>query len=136
MICNADPGAQDRFWLTAEYLPEFLDLIPDRYRAPGVWAQELHDALGDIQLAPLAVPHDCADGFYGAFWRRPHAYLDPRVRAGISVFWQLAAEHVDRAVGVLGDDLASGAWERRHADLLRLTELDLGFYVVVAELDG
>ncbi len=134
VICNADPGAQDRFWLTAEYLPEFLDLLPPRYRAPGAWARDLYETLGDIQLVPLAVPHDCEDGFYGAFWRRPDAYLDPRVRAGISVFWRLAAEHVDRAVAELGDDLASGAWERRHADLLRLTELDLGFYVVIAEL--
>jgi SAM-dependent methyltransferase len=134
VICNADPGEQDRFWLTAEYLPEFLDLLPPGYRAPGTWARELRDTLGDIRLVPLPVPHDCEDGFYGAFWRRPEAYLDPRVRAGISVFWQVGAEHVDRAVAKLDQDLASGAWERRHADLLGLTELDLGFYVVVAEL--
>jgi SAM-dependent methyltransferase len=134
VICNADPAEQDRFWLTSEYLPEFLNLLPSRYRAPGAWARELRETLGEAQLVPLPVPHDCEDGFYGAFWRRPQAYLDPRVRAGVSVFWQVAPEHVERAVTELGQDLASGAWERRHADLLGLTELHLGFYVVVAEL--
>jgi SAM-dependent methyltransferase len=136
VICNADPAEQDRFWLTAEYLPEFLELLPARYRAPGAWEHELQVTLGEVTLTPLPIPHDCVDGFYGAFWRRPRAYLDPRVRAGISVFWNVAAEHVDRAVDALGTDLASGAWERRHADLLGLTELHLGFYVVVAELEG
>jgi hypothetical protein len=56
------------------------------------------------------------------------------VRAGISVFWRVAAQQVDRAMDALRTDLVSGAWERRHADLLELTELHLGFYVVVAEL--
>ena len=33
--------------------------------------------------SPVLVPHDCVDGFLGAFWRRPEAYLDPAVRAGV-----------------------------------------------------
>ena len=37
-------------------------------------------------------------GFYGAFWRRPDAYLDPSVRAGISVCSALDADDVSRAV--------------------------------------
>ena len=67
-----------------------------------------------MRLAPAPVPRDCADGFYGAFWRRPTAYLDPRVRAGISVFAALSAGDVDRAVETLDADLRSGAWQKRH----------------------
>jgi hypothetical protein len=69
----------------------------------------------------------------GAYWRRPHAYLDPEVRAGISVFHLLPQDEVAAAVAALRADLDSGAWERRNADILDLEELDLGFRVVVAE---
>jgi hypothetical protein len=34
---------------------------------------------------------------------------------------------------LLADDLESGAWERRNADLLELDELDLGLRLIVWE---
>jgi len=77
------------------------------------------------------VPHDCEDGFFCAFWRRPEAYLDPLVRAGVSNLAQLDAP-VERAVAALGADLESGAWRRRHRDLLELDELDLGYRLLVS----
>ena len=70
-----------------------------------------------------------------AFWRRPAAYLDPAVRAGISVFHQLDSGSVERATERLADDLASGAWAERNGDLLDLDELDLGLRLVVWEKD-
>jgi Methyltransferase domain len=133
VLCNANPALFDRFWLTAEYLPEFLDSVPQRYREPGGWERELRAVFGELELIPLPIPHDCVDGFYGAFWRRPAAYLDEQVRRGISVFSRVAPDALDWAVTTLREDLASGAWERRHADLLDRTELDLGYYVVVSE---
>jgi hypothetical protein len=78
------------------------------------------------------VPADCADGFLGAFWRRPEAYLDPRVRAGISVFARVADAEVAECVRRLRADLDSGAWPERHAGLLELHELDLGYRLLVA----
>jgi SAM-dependent methyltransferase len=134
VLFNANPALADRFWLTTEDLPGFLALIPDRYRAAGAWQRELEDALGPVRLVAAPIPHDCADGFYGAFWRRPTAYLDPSVRAGISVFATLAAVDVDRGVGALEADLRRGAWQARHADLLAFSELHLGYYAVIAEL--
>jgi hypothetical protein len=92
--------------------------------------------LGDVDLRPVPIPHDCHDGFLGAFWRRPEAYLDPTVRAGISVFSMLPRDEVAAAVDALRADLASGAWERRNADILEREALDLGFRVVVAEYAG
>ncbi|MGZ4183864.1 MAG: class I SAM-dependent methyltransferase [Solirubrobacteraceae bacterium] len=134
VLFNIDPARANAFWMTTDYLPAFLDVIQPQYRQPGYWERELRQILGSIQTEDVPIPHDCADGFYGAFWRRPGAFLDPRVRAGISVFSQLEASHVTRGIAALEADLNSGAWERRHRDLLELDSLPLGYYVVVAEL--
>lgn len=133
VLFNANPAEAELFWLTTEYLPEFLTLIPPSYRAPGRWEQELRGALGDVRLTPVPVPHDCTDGFYGAFWRRPEAYLDSDVRAGISVFAQVASGAVDRAIEALRADLRTGRWRERHHELLTMDELHLGYYVIGAE---
>jgi hypothetical protein len=77
------------------------------------------------------VPHDCVDGFFAAFWRRPEAYLDPRVRAGMSNLSQLGAP-VDRAIAALRADLESGAWHERNRDLLEVEELDLGYRLLAS----
>jgi SAM-dependent methyltransferase len=134
VLFNIDPAQANALWMTTEYLPAFLDLIEPPYREPGYWESELRSIFGTVRFTEVAIPHDCADGFYGAFWRRPRAYLDPVVRAGISVFAQLDPGHVERGIAALTADLESGAWERRHRDLLTLDELSLGYYVVVAEL--
>jgi SAM-dependent methyltransferase len=134
VLFNIDPARADALWMTTEYLPEFLELIRPEYREAGYWESELGSILGSVRIAEVPIPHDCTDGFYGAFWRRPRAYLDPRVRAGISVFSQLQASDVKRGIAALEADLDSGAWERRHRDLLELDALSLDYYVVVAEL--
>ena len=104
----------------------------DRPRFPPV--ATLEGSLGPIRVIPVPVPHDCQDGFLGAFWRRPEAYLDPEVRNGISVFAQLAPEHVRRGLARLADDLRSGRWEARHGALHERDSLDVGYRLVVAEL--
>jgi hypothetical protein len=133
VLFNANPGEAALFWMTTEYLPEFLELIPARYRRPGAWEDELRATLGDVELTPVPVPHDCRDGFYGAYWRAPEAYLEPQVRAGISVFSQLSTGVVDRAVGSLGGDLRTGRWHARHRELLTMDALHLGYHVITAE---
>jgi SAM-dependent methyltransferase len=134
LLFNADPALSERFWLTTEYLPGFLRLIPAPYRRPGVWAAELAEIFGDVQLEPFPIPHDFCDGFYGAFWRKPVAYLDSRVRAGISVFARLTSHEAQQGIERLRTDLHTGEWHSRHSDLISLEELDLGYRVVVANL--
>jgi hypothetical protein len=90
--------------------------------------------LGGGLIEPVPIPHDCRDGFLHAYWRRPRAYLDPDVRAGISVFRLLEPDEVADAIGRLAADLDSGRWERRNGALLELDELDLGYRIVVTEL--
>jgi SAM-dependent methyltransferase len=133
VLFNANPGEADLFWLTAEYLPEFRELIPPRYREPGAWHDELRQVLGSVELTAVPIPHDCTDNFYGAYWRRPEAYLDPAVRAGTSVFSLVSSGAVDRAIDALRADLRDGRWQARHRELLSTDELHLGYYVIVAE---
>ena len=83
-------------------------------------------------MTAVPVPHDCRDGFYGAYWRRPDAYLDPEVRAGISVLASRTPEELAPGLERLRADLESGAWAEQHADLLEREELDLGYRLLVA----
>jgi hypothetical protein len=87
---------------------------------------------GAMREVVVPIPYDCRDGFLMAYWRRPEAYLDPVVRANISVFALLPPAEVDRMVESLRADLRSGAWARRNADLLERDELDLGYRVYAA----
>jgi SAM-dependent methyltransferase len=127
VVVTFDPAAS-RFWLVDEYFPDVLAL--DRTIFPSV--DELTRALGPVDVRPFPVPHDCVDGFLGAYWRRPAAYLDAPVRAAISSFAALSPSALEDGLSRLGADLASGAWARRHADLLSRSELDVGYRLVVA----
>ena len=78
------------------------------------------------------VPADCIDGFAACFWNRPEAYVDPDVQAGISCLAQLDPDVRARGTEHLRADLASGAWDARHGHLRTLTELDVGYRLIVA----
>ena len=117
---------RERFWFLRDYLPE-------------AWEREEHlahlrvvrSAWPTAEVVPVPVPHDCTDGFFAAYWRRPSAYLVPAVRAAISAFALLDPAVVDRAVRRLAADLDTGAWRRRYGALLELDELDCGYRLVV-----
>jgi SAM-dependent methyltransferase len=132
LLLNADPAAAGRFWLTRDYLDNLDGLITSRHREEGSWRDELQASLGEVELRPVPVPHDCVDGFYQAFWRRPDAYLEPRVRDGTSVFRMLPEARVDKAIRQLSRDLSDGTWEARYGDLLQQPELDVGLRLVIA----
>ena len=137
VLFTFDPATYDLFWLTTDYLPAFADLIDPPYRRAGHWERELRELLDPgLRVEAVPIPHDCTDGFYGAWWRRPEAYLDPVVRANISVFSRLDPAYVRDGLERLAADLASGAWHQRHAALLAREELELGYRLVVASGAG
>lgn len=119
-----------RFWLVDEYLPEAA--VFDDTRAVAV--DRLAALLGGAHIETVPIPHDCTDGFGAAFWRRPEAYLDPQVRAGISMLAQTGEEVLRPGLARLSDDLSSGLWHERHADLLDRETLDVGYRLFVADL--
>jgi SAM-dependent methyltransferase len=125
VIVTYDPAASG-FWLLDDYFPEIGEI--DRRILPPM--KEIRRVLGDVEVRPLPVPHDCTDGFLGAYWRRPHAYLDAGVRGAISPFSMIG--DVEPGLARLRGDLQDGTWERRHGHLLRQTEADLGYRLVVA----
>ena len=118
----AHPGS----WL-ADYLPELRDL--DTAQMPPLEAYG--EWLGQVDIAPLPIPHDCRDGFLYAYWRRPEAYLDARVRGAISSFHALNCE---AGLARLESDLADGTWRAKYGELLDRETLDCGYRIVVAQL--
>ena len=125
VILTCDPAFRG-FWL-ADYLPGLVSL--DEAQMPrmadyGQW-------LGPVEIAAVPIPHDCSDGFLAAYWRRPQAYLDPRVRSAISPFWKLG--DISAALRRLEEDLASGAWAERYGALLDRAGCDCGYRLVVAK---
>ncbi|MFI5685734.1 class I SAM-dependent methyltransferase [Streptomyces sp. NPDC051636] len=121
---------RERFWLVREYLPEAVAFDDDR----AVPVAELAELLGGARVETVPVPHDCTDGFGAAFWRRPEAYLDPQVRAGISLCAQTGEDVIAPGLRRLADDLASGRWYRRHAELLGLDSIDVGYRLLVGHI--
>jgi SAM-dependent methyltransferase len=124
VILTFDPAA--RPW-PVDYFPA-LAAVDERTMPP---MARLADLLGPVRVEPLPVPHDCTDGFLYAWWRRPQAYLDPRIRAGSSSFWAVGG--VEAGVARLAADLESGAWAARHHELLDRDDLDVGYRLVVCD---
>ncbi|MCF2531773.1 class I SAM-dependent methyltransferase [Yinghuangia soli] len=123
-----DPGHDEQLWIVRDYLPELRAL--DLARCPAL--DDAAEALGAHTRTAFPIPHDFTDGSQYAYWRRPHAYLDSRVRLASSPFAQTPWETVRPAVARLADDLATGAWQRRYADLLDRESVDYGFRLLTA----
>jgi hypothetical protein len=132
VVFTWDQDVWESFWLIREYLPRIRDF--DRSRALGV--STIIRALGKCAIRFVPIPHDCSDGFHGAFWRRPAAYLDARVRSGISTYSLLSPNEYSEGLDRLAEDLRSGAWEETHRDLLSLDDLDLGYRLIVADVSS
>jgi SAM-dependent methyltransferase len=126
VVLTHDASDPNRFWLTRDHLPEHSSLWAGR---PSL--TELAGAIG-ARAEPVPIPWDCADGFYEAYWRRPDAYLDDRVRGGMSIWARVGPDAEQRAVRGLGDDLSSGRWAERNRGLLELDAADLGTRLLIA----
>lgn len=126
VILTWDVALSDRFWLFRDYLPESVAYDRERFGPIDVLAERLS---ARVEVVP--VPHDCTDGFAGAYWRRPHAYLDAGVRAGMSNFTHLG-DSVLPALARLEDDLGSGVWHERNREILGVDALDLGYRIIAS----
>ena len=122
--------AQSHYWLIDEYLPFVTDFDDGYPTAPEIAASaarvaprraadpgRLHRRLLRRLLAPArGVPRSGRAGDDLDLRARP-----PRPRARSTT-----------GLARLAADLDSGAWHERHADLLELDELDVGYRLVVA----
>lgn len=128
-ILTWDPMAPP-FWLVADYFPRIGEV--DRGTFPSL--DDLRRVLGPVSVEPVLIPRDCTDGFLGAYWGRPRAYLDGGARLAISAFSRIG--DVGPGLARLERDLADGTWECRYGSLLERTELDLGYRLVVLDRPG
>lgn len=125
VILTYDPAFRGA-WLF-EYFPGLVAL--DAAQMPPLEAYAA--ALGPVTVSPVPIPHDCTDGFLAAYWRRPRAYLDPRIRAAMSSFHALG--DVSSGLSRLEADLASGAWQKHFGHLCEKTELDCGYRLIATQ---
>lgn len=111
------------FWL-ADYFPALVSL--DEQQMPPIHKYE--EWLGPVDVSVVPIPHNCSDGFLAAYWRRPRAYLDERVRSAISSFWALG--DISEGLNKLESDINSGVWEQRYSHLSGLDEIDCGYRLI------
>lgn len=128
VVLAYDTRRHSEFWMVREYVPEIADL---EFGRPS--SDDIANELSADSVAVLPVPWDFTDGVFPAHWRRPEAYLDPRVQRNCSALAQSPAHAVERGMARLREDLASGRWQERHQDLLALDEWDAGFRLIVSQ---
>ena len=128
VVFTFDPNVHYDFSLLDEYFPAAME--NERHRVPSI--DEVAAAINATRVEVVPVHHDCSDGFGWAYWRRPEAYLDPEVRACISMLARLDPSDVEPGVERLRRDLESGAWHARHADLLEREWVDGGYRLVIS----
>ena len=124
VVVTYDPGFRD-FWLLRDF-PELVAL--DEAQMPPL--DHFAGWLGSVDIAPVPIPHDCSDGFLAAYWRRPAAYLDPKIRAAMSSFWKI--DNAEQGLQRLQRDLESGAWVAENGALMDRDACDCGYRIVVA----
>jgi SAM-dependent methyltransferase len=128
VVVTWDPDVfAQQFWLVRDYLPEAAAHETQLATLATVLAH-----LGPATIEILPVPDDCTDGFFGAYWKRPHAYLDATVRGAISGLALLDQDVVSAAMERLRLDLDHGHWHSRYSELMEICEIDLGYRLVVA----
>jgi SAM-dependent methyltransferase len=118
IILTFEPIALGEFWL-AEYAPELMEC--ESARMPPI--DRVLASLGgraSVDLVPLTA--DCTDGFAEAFFGRPEAFLDERVRRSQSAWGFIGPKIEERSVGALRTALDDGSWDRRHGGLRTLAE--------------
>lgn len=130
VVLTWDATQVARLWLARDYLADICEA--DAAGFPTL--ERTIAGLGGATVTPIPIPADCRDGFLGAYWKRPRAYLDPMARANISTFARRPDSEVAEGLARLAADLESGVWERRNAGLFDLDEVDLGYRLLVSEL--
>jgi SAM-dependent methyltransferase len=128
VIMTFDPVSLRKFWL-AEYAPEMMERESGRMPALGEVTALLG---GSVQIEELPIPADCADGFAEAYFGRPEAFLDTRVRRSQSAWGFIDDDEERGSVERLAAALEDGSWDRRFGELRSAAEYSGSLRLVVA----
>lgn len=127
IIMTFDPQALDRFW-NAEYFPEVIDVERQRYPTIPFITETLES---DCTVWEIPVPLHCVDGFQEAYYGRPEAFLDEKVRDGQSAWGFIPADQRRDIVKRLADDLASGEWDRKYGSYRSQPEFTCALRLII-----
>jgi hypothetical protein len=129
VIVTFDPVALGDFWL-ADYAPEMMET--ECGRMPPI--DLLVDGLGgDVSIEHVPIPAGCMDGFAEAFFGRPEAFLDERVRRAQSAWAFVDTGTQARSVHTLSSALRLGHWDARHGLLRTAPEYAGSLRLIVAQ---
>lgn len=133
VLFTFDPREVRSFWL-ADYFPEVWQAAFDAF-PPIVEVERLMKEVTGrgVCCEEFSLPHDLADRFAAAGWRRPEVYLKAEVRAGMSAFRLADQRVVERGVMNLGKDLESGEWHRNYGWVLEQESYDAGYRFVCVD---
>jgi len=132
LVLTFDGDAMGRYWL-AEYAPALMER--ESRRMPRI--ERIMRGLGGVaEVIPIPIPTDCTDGFNEAFYARPEAFLDPRVRRAQSAWSFVPAEEEARFLEILGGDLKSGRWDERHGEWRSRPHYDGSLRLIVRPPSG
>lgn len=115
-----------RSWLF-DFFPELVDTTWGR-TLPTV--DDIAPQLKIEEVGVLWVPADCSDGFTGAYWNRPEAYLLDEVRESMSSFARLDPTFVADGCKRLRRAVDTGEWDRTNGKLRGMSKADLGYRLV------
>ena len=122
-----DPESEP-FWLTRDYFPEIYEM--DKAIFPKL--DQFEKFFDDVEISTLQIPHDCQDGFFAAFWRRPAAYLSSQVRQATSPFSKV--KNLEASLQRLEADLKNGAWAEKNQVIIDAASLDAGYRLITANI--
>lgn len=132
LLFTFEPRAMRDFWLN-DYFPDIGQGDEGPFPAIESVAAMMEEETGLLtKILAFPLPYDLTDLFLAAGWARPHFYLDPQVRAGISAFAVADQGRIASGVQRLQDDLTSGDWLKRYGQILRQTSYEAGYRFVVA----
>lgn len=120
VIVTFDRAVHDRHWI--------FDYIEVPGALPPISA--IDEVIDVTAIEVVEIPHDCTDQFLVAPWRDPERYFDPAARAAMSGIALMSDDAVDSAMERLAADLRSGAWAKRHGQLLALATCDVGLRIL------
>lgn len=132
VVLSFDGDALANYWL-AEYAPELIAVEFRRYPRIEAIARGLGDAT-DVQVIPI--PIDCVDGFTEAYYARPEAFLDPAVRRSQSAWSFVEEKNQLRFIQALGNDLASGSWDRKYGEWRTKPHFEGSLRLIVSQAEG
>jgi hypothetical protein len=131
VVLTLDAPALRQFWL-ADYIPEVVAVEEARFPTLDQVTGTLAQGSAEVRVEAVPVPRDCSDGFGEAFYGRPEAFLEPKVRTATSGLVLTDQGAVQRGLDRLEKDLTSGAWDQRYGHLRTQAERQGAIRLVTA----